>query len=366
MNGQIINYLIFENCFELRYSKFEILEEIVPELRQNIITGDWVVIAPERAKRPSDFITSDTIKTQNKGTCPFCIDKSEYKRRIKRFDTKNIWVIENKYPAFIEVAAKDIIRSYKVENDFYRARPSTGGHDVVVIKDHDIDMPKFTRQIWYELLLTFSARYKYFDENCNVAYTMPIYNHNQAAGASIEHPHAQIFASNIIPNLISKEVHHTEKYFEHNGSCAFCDLIKHEQKFKKRIIFENSNFIAFTFYAARFPFEIWILPKNHASKFENETKSLYLSLSECLIDVFGKLDSTLNDPPVNFFFHTTPNTITNSDYYHWHIEIAPRVTGYGGYEMGSGNVINVVSPEQTAYYLKDKTKKTKVWEGQEK
>lgn len=326
----------------------------MPELRHNIITGDWVVLAPERAKRPNDFITADTVKKQDRATCPFCLTSTEYKNRLKKYDTKNIWMIPNKFPAFIEDHHKEPIRSYKVEDDFYRGRPSTGGHDVVVVKDHDTDLPQFSKTIWEELLETFQKRYHYFQQMDNVAYTMPIYNHGYEGGASIEHPHAQIFASNIIPNIISKEIHNTEKYFEKNGACAFCDIIKHEHEFKKRVIFENQDFIAFTFYAARFPFEIWVLPKQHECRFENEPKIKLKSLSECLVDVFAKLNKTLNDPPLNFFIHSAPNTIKETDYYHWHLEIAPRVTGYGGYEMGSGNVIDVVSPEQCAKYLMDK------------
>lgn len=332
----------------------------MPQLRQNIITGDWVIIAPERAKRPNDFITADTVKHQSRENCIFCEHNKEYDNRIKKYDTKNTWIIPNKFPAFLENHCDVSPRSFKVENDFFRARPATGGHDVVVVRDHDRDLPFFSKSTWLDLLETFSERYKYFDKSVGVEYTMPIYNHGKEAGASIEHPHAQIFASNIIPNIISREIHHTEKYLEHNGTCAFCDLIIHEKKFQKRIIFENSDFIAFTFYAARFPFEIWILPKSHESRFENEPKYKYNTLADALIDVFSKLNNTLNDPPVNFFIHSAPNTITETEYYHWHLEIAPRVTGYGGYEMGSGDIIDVVSPEQTARFLMNKSKQAKL------
>lgn len=323
----------------------------MPQLRQNIITGDWVVIAPERAKRPTDYVTADTVKYQSKAECGFCVGQKVYWERIKKYDTSHIYVVANKYPAFMENDG-DCPRSYKVEDAFYRARPSTGGHDVVVIKKHDLDLPKFTKAIWMELLETFKTRYLYFHEEKGVAYTMPIYNHGREAGASIEHPHAQIFASNIIPNIITHEMHHTEKYFEHNGSCVFCDLICHEKEFKTRVLFENQDFIAFSFYAARFPFEIWIMPKEHQSRFENEPKSRYANLADCLIDVFSKLAKTLNDPPVNFFVHNLPNSSTQTDYYHWHIEIAPRITGYGGFEMGSGTIIDVFSPEIAAGFLK--------------
>lgn len=327
---------------------------ILPQLRQNIITGDWVVIAPERAKRPSDFISADTVRHQSRTKCAFCIGKSAWKERLKKYDSKNIYTCPNKFPAFVEESKKCSARSYQVENNFYRARASVGGHDVVVVKDHDMDLPRFSRQIWEEMLLAFQTRYHYFEDKCNSSYTMPIYNHQVEGGASIEHPHAQIFSSNIIPNLIVKELHHTEKYFEHNGKCAFCDLIAHEKKEKIRVIDENCDFVAFCFYAARFPFEIWILPKDHASKFENIPRTNIVSLAKCLIEVFAKLDQTLNDPPLNFFIHSLPHTITQADYYHWHLEIAPRIQGYGGYELGSGNIIDVVSPERAAEFLLEK------------
>lgn len=324
----------------------------MPQLRQNIITGEWVVMAPERAKRPNDYVTADTVRHQSKTDCAFCMEKdSVYRENIKKYETDHIYVVPNKYPAFVEENSEEV-RSYKVEDGFFRGRPSTGGHDVIVIKDHDTDLPNFTKQIWVELLETFKARYQYFDKEKNVAYTMPIYNHGREAGASIEHPHAQIFASNIIPNEIAKELHHTEKYFEQNGICAFCDLIKHEKEFKIRVLHENKDFIAFTFYAARFPFEVWVLPKVHQSRFEDEPNVTFSHLADCLIDIFDKLKKTLNDPPVNFFIHNLPNTITQSDHYHWHLEIAPRITGYGGFEMGSGTIIDVFSPEIAAKFLK--------------
>jgi len=328
----------------------------VPQLRQNIITGEWVVIAPERAKRPNDYVTADTVKVQSKTDCNFCEGRNAFNERIKKYDTPNIYISPNKFPAFFELKDHCSPKSYKLEDEFYRARPSSGGHDIVVIKDHDLDLPHFTKTIWIDLLEAFKKRYIYFKEKC-ATYTMPIYNHGREAGASVEHPHAQIFASNIIPNIISTELHHSEKYYEHNGSCVFCDLIKHEKEFKKRVLFENKDFIAFTFYAARFPFEVWIMPKNHECSFENQSNESYKLLSDALIDVFNRLNSTLNDPPLNFFIHNLPNTVKETQHYHWHIEVAPRITGYGGYEMGSGIIIDVFSPEIAAKFLINANKK---------
>lgn len=325
----------------------------MPQLRQNIVTGEWVVIAPERAKRPDDYVTADTVRHQSRSACLFCDGKEPHTSRIKKYDTKHIYLTRNKYPAFLEQLNLISSRSYKVEDGFYRARPAMGGHDVVVIKDHDTCLPQFSETIWQELFWVFKQRYIDYDKTNKNTYTMAIYNHGSSAGASIEHAHAQIFSSNIVPNIISRELHHAEKYFEHNGNCVFCDIIKHEQEEKIRIVFENKSFIAFTVFAARFPFEIWIYPKKHDSRFENMTSGENKDLSKCLAKVFSLLDKRLNDPPLNFFIHNIPNTVLETEYYHWHIEIAPRLAKYGGFELGSGTIIDVVSPEKAADYLKN-------------
>lgn len=320
----------------------------MPQLRQNIITGEWVVIAPERAKRPDEYVKATTVKRQSKIDCPFCVTSDEYQKRYKKYDSKNVYIAANKFPVFIEDGENISARSYKIEDNFYRARPSVGGHDIVVVKDHDNDLMKFSRQTWLEILQAFKKRYEYYASK-GANYTMPIYNHGPEAGASIEHPHAQIFASNIIPNIPRMELHKSQEYWEKNGECVFCKLIEHEKQNKIRIIFENKDFIAFTFYAARFPFEIWILPKKHSDRFEKD--SIYKSLAETLQKVFSKLDNSLNNPPLNLFLHSLSNTVKSASYYHWHIEIAPRLANYGGFELGAGTIIDVVSPEKAAEFL---------------
>jgi len=325
----------------------------MPQLRQNIITGDWVVIAPERAKRPSDFVGRENkVRPEAEEDDVFRMGGEAWATRYKGYDTENVYVIPNKFPAFIENPTHASPRSHRVEDDFYRVRPSEGGHDVVVIKDPDKGPTKFDEQVWYELLETFRKRYRYFEGISKSIYTMPIYNHRPEAAASIWHPHAQIFASTVVPNIVAKEMHHSEKYFEHNGSSVFADMLHHEQKEKTRVIAENKDFLAFTFFAARFPFEIWILPKNHHDKFEEISPSDMRSLSSICHQVFHLLDNTLDDPPLNFFIHSSPNTVDDVVYYSWHMEIGPRLTNYGGFELGSGMVIDIVSPEKAAGYLR--------------
>lgn len=323
----------------------------MPQLRQNIITGEWVVMAPERAKRPNEYTTADTVKQQPKKDCPFCVGKPTYDTRIKSEDTANIYVAPNKFPAFVPEEAVSS-RSYYPEKGFYRAKPALGGHELIVTKNHDHSLDAMPRNVLEEMLLTIQRRYLHYKKSDLVEYTMAIYNHGAEAGASIEHGHAQLFSSSIVPNLITKEKHGAEKYFELNGVCPFCDMVGHERQEKTRVLYETDNFVMFNFFASRYPFETWILPKKHASNFENADRDIVKDLSKIMRRGLDMLNETLNDPPLNFFIHSLPATSENADYYHWHIEIAPRLTGYGGYEMGSGVIIDIASPESCAKYLR--------------
>jgi UDPglucose--hexose-1-phosphate uridylyltransferase len=327
----------------------------MPQLRQNFITGEWVVFAPERAKRPSDYVSVSAPKKQKKENCPFCVDSknSEFSNRVKEFDTGTTYLIPNKFPAFVEDPDSCVSKAYKIEDEFYKMKPSLGGHDVVVVKEHEQSLPTYTKEIWTDLLETFEKRYKHFGEICNVEYVMPIYNHGPEAAASIEHPHAQIFASAIVPNIVARELTHTAGYREDHKSCAFCDLVEHEQKQNTRVIFENEHFIAFTFYAARFPFETWIMPKKHQSHYTDITPDQIASLADICQKLFGRLNEVLNDPALNFFIHSAPvDGEKDLPYYHWHMEVAPRLAMYGGFEMGSGVIIDIIAPEQAADYIR--------------
>jgi len=327
---------------------------ILPQLRQNIITGDWVVIAPERAKRPQDFVIPKSVKVADKKNCPFCIGSAGYKTnaKIRGAETENFYVIDNKFPAFVDDEKKASLRSFYPEKGFYRAKPSYGKHEVVILKDHDTPLLKMDKKTIAELFKVIQDRYIWIKENEKVASIMPIYNHGAESGASIDHPHAQIFASGVISNTVGIETKGAERYFGVNGACVFCDIIKHELREKVRIVAQNDKFLAATFFAARFPFETWIYPKNHESQFENIIRKDLDEFADCLGETLQKLDKTLENPPLNLYIHTLPTIVEDSDSYHWHLEIVPRVANFGGFELGSEVIIDVMSPEEAAEYLR--------------
>lgn len=331
----------------------------MPQLRQNIITGDWVVIAPERAKRPNDFVIPKSVKISDKSKCPFCIGSEEHKKnkKVARSSTENIYVLENRYPAFVESEDKAQVRSYYTENSFYRAKPAIGDHEVVVIKNHDLNLMNFNKSLMTELISVIKDRYNCMAKENGVISIVPIYNHGAEAGASIEHAHAQIFASGIVANTVGTEIDGAERYYGINGSCVFCDIIKHEIKEKVRVVYENDSFLAATVYAARFPMETWIYPKHHQSQFENISNNEIENLSDSLIYVIKSMERNVPNIPLNWYIHTLPATNKDSSSYHWHLEITPRLANYGGFELGSGVIIDIMSPEDAAEYLRKPERK---------
>jgi len=193
----------------------------MPKLRQNIITGEWVVISPERSRRPEDFVTASSVKKMLvPEDCPFCVDhEKSYLSSIKEAETENIYVIPNKYPAFVE--SEGIVS----EGDgFYYDTKSLGGHEVVVLKDHMTDIYEGGQRLLRELIDVYIERYKFYGRNPIIENTMIIHNHGPEAGASIEHPHSQLFASSVIPSYVSRELEGSKKYYAQEEKCIFCNV----------------------------------------------------------------------------------------------------------------------------------------------
>lgn len=324
---------------------------LMPQLRQNIITGEWVVIAPERAKRPSDFTVARGMNVERLHDSPFLVGGKAWEHRLKEFDTKNTYTVPNLFPAFVCDEKMCSTRSYYPEKSFYRAKEAIGDHDVVVIKDPEKDVYSFSLETWDDLIKTFQTRNLSHNRNPEIEYVTCIYNHGEQAGASIKHPHAQIFASPIVPNYVQKELDGAERYYNNNGVNVFTDILHHEIETKVRLLAKNKYFTAFTFYAARFPFETWIMPNNEQSQFAAINKTERGSLASIMQKIMSLFKKTLDGPAINFWIHTLPATQQEARYFTWHLEISPRVTGYGGFELGSGVIIDIMSPEKAALYL---------------
>ena len=133
----------------------------------------------------------------------------------------------------------------------------------------------------------------------------------------------------------------------------FCDIISQDSQDGRRLIAENADMVAMSPYAPRFPFETWILPKRHQALFEDTPRHEFASLARLLGDILRRMNKTLRHPPYNLLIHTAPLAEPAGDFYHWHVEIIPKLTRVAGFEWATGFYVNPTAPEEAAAVLRD-------------
>jgi UDPglucose--hexose-1-phosphate uridylyltransferase len=178
-------------------------------------------------------------------------------------------------------------------------------------------------------------------------------NKGAPAGASLEHCHSQLIVTPVVPISVWEEMTGALEFYNYRGRCIYDDMIQQELAAGRRVVLDTPGFIVFCPFASRFPFETWILPKQHSSQFENIPRQSLDELGMILRAVLGKLEAALDDPPYNYVVHTAPFDSGELPHYHWHFEIFPRLTRVAGFEWGSGFYINPVPPEEAAAFLRE-------------
>ncbi len=340
---------------------------MLSEYRQDPITKQWVILSPGRAKRPEAFVPKKTKKDKHKN-CVFCEGNEKKTPKetyaIRKSDSKpdtpgwDIRVVPNKFPIFRKSASVKKIE----ENSFFDSLPAVGIHEVSITNHPHKDLGQLNLYKTQQVVETYLQRFNFHKHNpfIPIRYMLIIHNHGKSSGASIPHPHSQILGFNHWEgSLIERELVGSRDYFFRNKKCVFCDMQEKELRSRTRTIWGNNNFIAFCPYASRYPFETWIMPRFHNGFFEYLKIDQMESFAEILRVVLAKMYKGLNNPDYNFYIHTSPTKFVSSRerdevsrYYHWHVEILPKITTWGGFEFGTNMIINVVSPEDAARFLK--------------
>jgi UDPglucose--hexose-1-phosphate uridylyltransferase len=327
------------------------------ELRQNMATKEWVIIADERAKRPDDYIErhprelTDMQETFDPG-CPFCPGNEELDLEVECFPASGPWqtrVVNNKYPA--------LSREGEVARDFdgvHRRIPGVGHHEIVVEHPlHNTTLALMSPEEIKSVLETFYNRGWSIRKDSRIEQIIYFKNHRERAGASLKHPHSQIIGLPVVPTNIRHRIEEARRYFDDNGQCVFCVMMQDELQKKERLVAANDHFVAFVLYAAPSPFHIWILPRQHSVSFLYSQPDELTALADLLRVVLRKLYVGLHDPAYNLIIRSAPVKEISNDYLHWYVTVIPRLSRTAGFEMGSGMFINPALPEESAAYLRE-------------
>lgn len=325
-------------------------------IRQDPISKEWVIYSPARKKRPHDWgastpYTSVASYDQN---CPFCPGNEHMLNTIIDETRNNIepgWIcrsIPNKFPALSQNS-----KTQRHREGFYLCMGGYGHHEVIIENpNHSKDLSHDDLNEFLNVIEMYHRRYQFLMMDSHIVMVTIFRNHGARAGTSLLHPHSQIIGSPTVPRYIRIQEQLAEIYFDDNGNCIYCDLIKNELMSEARIIVQNHSFVSFVPYAAKVPFEIWIIPRRHTAVFGDIIDNEKEDLAKILRDILKKLYYLLNDPDYNFIIHSYTRFRANEPHLHWFLQIVPRLLTPAGFEMGSGFNINPSIPEEDAELLR--------------
>jgi len=323
------------------------------ELRQDPVSGDWIIFSPNRGKRPHDFIIKTPKRKRSpKKRCPFENPDATGHESIITYPNSHEWavkVVENKYPA---VTHKDKCGVF-VKRGPHGMVPGAGHHDLVITRDHDKNFAHLPKEAANLVFQAFRDRYLSLIDHPCIAYVSMLHNWGPTAGASIYHPHYQMLAIPVVPPDVSHSLSGSARYYRNNKKCVHDAMLDWDRKEKKRIIYENAGAVAVAPFVSRSPFEIRVFPKKHLPYFENTHDADIESVVEAAQFSLRKLEKNLGDPDYNFFIHTAPlHEKDKYRHYHWHLEILPRLSIRASFELGTGLDINTIDPEDAARILR--------------
>jgi len=338
----------------------------MPQLRREPITGRWIIIATERAKRPEDFIGSHDQMVDDH--CPFC-EGREDKTPPEIFAIRENGTKPNK-PGWATRVIPSRAPMLRVEGELnrraegiYDVTNGIGAHEVIIeTPQHIAHLSDLPAEQIKKVIDTYVQRLGDLEKDQRFKYGLIFKNYGAMAGSSMyKHARSQLIATPVNPKLVKEELLGAKRYFEYRDRCIFCDMLKQELDAQERVIIDMGGFVAISPFAPRFPFEAWVLPKEHGADFPRIMDAARMDLARILKLVLSKIKKALGDPPYNFIFHTAPfrraskagywKTLDND--FHWHIEIIPRLTRVAGFEWGTGVYINPTPPEEATKYLRE-------------
>ena len=328
--------------------------EAPPELRRDPVTGRWVVIAAARRGRPNDLRLGAGGSNTRTTSCPFCPGHEAETPPEVYADREPTtpadapgWstrVVPNKYPALGPAdAAAD------PDGGLHERRDGLGAHEVIIEStEHGVELSQLPLEAVERLLRAGRERMRDLGRNPGFRYVQFFKNHGPAAGASLEHGHAQLIALPIVPTAIEEEMSGAARYQERVGRCVYCDMLAEDPREGRRLIHRDDEMAVIAPWAPRFPYETWIVPARHESAFEGTGDASLRALARALQETLARLRRLLAAPDYNFIVHTAPCGSPRLPHYHWHVEIFPRVQPIAGFEWGTGFTINTMPPEEAA------------------
>jgi len=325
------------------------------QMRQNRLTGQWVIYAPQRSSRPSqhetDAPTGDHPRVVE--DCPFCPGNEDALPEIilsvgdgTQWQTR---VVPNKYPMLTPDQSQT-----RQQDGLYVSMAGYGHHEVIIEHPrHDLDLADFSDQAMHAVIETYHQRYRALMELNETMMVIIFRNHGERAGTSLKHPHSQLVVTGVVPRHVRWREDIAERYYDTWGRSLMGDILAHECDVGDRLVDINAAFVACVPYAAEVPYEMWIIPRRQQADFgaigADEKYGLAVMLQGCL----KRLRRVIDTPDYNYIIHTAARYKAGEPHLHWYLQIRPRSVTSAGFEIGSGMLVNPSLPEEDAQRLRE-------------
>jgi len=325
------------------------------EIRKHYFLDEYCIIASERGKRPSDFVSKKTGEAVS--NCVFCggnEDKTPpatavYKEGEVLVDTGGLLVtgwdircIPNLFPA---LSPEPAMLSQDPAASQWSIQEGFGYHEVIVESPiHGRMISDFSDDEISLLMRAYKERVSFYQSQDGIEYTSLFKNSGERAGASLDHTHSQLISIPILPPPLKRE----QDAIHAAGGCPYCDIVDVESK-SLRLLYENSGAVAICPHFSMSPFEVWILPKQHVNHLANCTDEMLRLIGDAIRFVVQRYDVVLGSPSYNYMFYG----IFGDDSYHLNVRLHPVLSTPAGFEKNTGIYINTVVPESAAAYLKE-------------
>ncbi len=334
------------------------------EFRKDPILERWVIVATNRSQRPGAFIESQPFDPTL--PCPFCRGHEDETpqevlalRDGKSASDWRVRVVPNKFPC-LNLPSTSSEQQAGEEGPLrpsgitYERIDGFGAHEVIVESPrHVFSTSDLTLEELTDVFRAYKMRLARWQADGRMAYGQIFKNAGQAAGASLEHAHSQLLVTPMVPIGIANELAGAQEYYRQRDRCVFCDMICAEIGEGSRLVVETAHHIAFAPFAARLPFETWVLPKRHASHYEQIEETSLGDLAGILRELICRLEAAAGRCAYNYILHTAPLGTSAAAHYHWHIEIVPNLARTAGFELATGYYINPIAPEVAAERMRN-------------
>ena len=331
----------------------------MPELRKDPVTGEWVIIRTERPYRPEDFRPL-VPPTRSPGPCVLC-EGHEGETPPELLAYRDGGEDRPNGPGWLVRVVPSKFPTLRVEGDLerrghgvYDLMNGVGAHELVIESPcHDDTTASLSAAALESVVHAFQERMldlRRDDRFRSVIVFKP--GRHVRVPAGLGHPYSQLLATPTTPPDLSQELRHARSYFEYRERCLFCDILQQEADEGRRLVVDTEHVVGLVPFAARTPFETWLLPRRHVAGYEHVSAPERRDFARAMKAVLDRVQALFGDVAVAFVLHSAPFGDADAPYFHWHLEMTPSVAVPGFFADGAGFPVNPVPPEDAADLLR--------------